>query len=51
MKAHSFYLLFKFKGHAVLEKDWGAPVDISVIICELLAVRANQNLASIGLKF
>ena len=33
----------------MLEKDWDAPADIC-IITELLAVRANQNLASIGLK-
>ena len=32
----------------MLEKDWDAPADIC-IIRELLAVRANQNLASIGL--
>ena len=50
MKALSVYhLVFKFKGHTVLEKDWDAPADIC-IIRELLAVRANKNLASIGLK-
>ena len=34
----------------MLEKDWNAPVDICIIVRELPAVRANQNLASIGLK-
>ena len=38
-------------GHTVLEKDWDGPVDICIIIRELLAVRANQNLTSIDLKF
>ena len=30
MKALGVYLLFTFKGHTVLEKDWDAPEDIFV---------------------
>ena len=48
VKVLSVYLLFKLKGHTVLEKDWDAPYDICTL--ESLALRANQNLASIGLK-
>ena len=26
-----YHLLFKFRGHTVLEKDWDAPADICIL--------------------